>query len=222
MPLLLLLYVALFVIGSSAAGAPELPSYLPCGVPFGLRNETRQTITALQAGEIDPGSLATTDIFLGKDVGPEPWPRGMGDYARIWYCFRTPQDRAALHDKFEAGLALWSKALGGWAPGSRHAIRWEERLQASQPLYCHDEKAKNGFEWNEQIPYETIAVMAHENPVAIASATIGYIVNEDDPEPWEMIMRVGQQADDAAIAHEQGHLMGLAHEHQAPNRERTS
>lgn len=218
---LFLLRAAALVISPVAANITELPDDLPCGVAFSVRNSTRNLLAALRDPTIDPGALGAADVFgSNAGPGPKPWLRGSNLLVTIPYCYREPYERASLAWRVEEAIKIWENALGGQASkDTGHAVVFKETTDQGRPLYCYDLGASNRFKWNDDIPYETVSVEAVSSPVFIASATIGFLSDPQQPEPWEMFMRVGHFASSVDVAHELGHVLGMAHEHQRLDRQ---
>lgn len=209
----LFLWIAVFAFNSLALD-------LPCGIPFGLRNSTLQSLQAIQEGSIDPGAFGTATLFWTK-YGPKPWPRGSDNKITIPYCYKDANSRSRLLGTIEFAAAKWKEALGGVASKrAGHGIVFKEAVENGVPLYCFSPRASNGHNWNDKIPFETVYLDWSDQRSGVG-ATVGLIEDEEDPEPWPMGLLAGPGAAPIDYVHELGHILGMAHEHQRADREST-
>ncbi|KAH4981134.1 hypothetical protein HBI76_173810 [Parastagonospora nodorum] len=157
------------------------------------------------------------------------WPAG-----RIMYCFSTPDARKRYEGDIQQAWNLWSNLLGPAGKESGHKLQFFEYIwKADDWQYCYLERKKPDDPWipNPKVPYgiawiqEDVERIPGKGPAAV----VGY-VNENWPrggKPGRMGMtlnkdqRIDYGTDEAwiaALAHELGHIFGLWHENQRPDR----
>jgi hypothetical protein len=188
---------------------------LPCGIPFSMRNSTREALKAIEGPNFDPGALGTATLFgNGEESAPKAWIRDRNNKVPIPFCYRDENSRSWLKPGIDSAIKMWYDALGGEASkDSGHAIYFQETEKQGGPLYCGDND-----DWNTEVSFETVAIEYSPAYYGGASATIGMIVNDEDPEPGEMILKAGSHLRTEQLTHELAHLLGMVHEHSREDR----
>ncbi|EMD89015.1 hypothetical protein COCC4DRAFT_72347 [Bipolaris maydis ATCC 48331] len=123
-------------------------------------------------------------------------------------------DRRNIRNVVENGMAKWIEHLGG--PASRtsgHAISFQERKNAQgKPLYCASPTNRDA--WNDKVPHDTLAMEYTENKGW--GGSVGLTRNG---KPWQQLVYIANGYTLLGVMHELGHVLGMAHEHNHPDRD---
>ncbi|ORY14559.1 hypothetical protein BCR34DRAFT_228307 [Clohesyomyces aquaticus] len=182
---------------------------------------------------LSPGGLGSADIFDDStklSLYGKPWDRAEEHKVLIRYCYRNPTIRSSVQTFIEGGINKWKTALGERSEEKGHAVAFEEAMEpgtepdTEQPAYC----AKAGAsideyyddDWNPKVPFDTLVINEVTGNTG-SSSTIGL---GQESKPWQNILDVGLYWNyvDRALttAHELGHVLGMAHEHQRTDRKK--
>ncbi|PSN74024.1 hypothetical protein BS50DRAFT_615004 [Corynespora cassiicola Philippines] len=167
------------------------------------------------------------DYFVDKLVfNPAiyPWPRDNPEtITTIQYCYTTPVVKGMFSDYIDEAWDMWKEKLGEPGHENNHSLRLEDIGS-----YCYI----NGTDtWNLDVPWNTVAI--RDIPAISARASKGFQVSILSIwhlthfqaffiMDFDMLRMLLSPRNDtvATIAHEMGHLFGLGHEHQRPDRDR--
>lgn len=136
----------------------------------------------------------------------EPWPKRSKKHRVVKYCYADDASAAILSCMMQAGISLWSDALGG--PASKntgHSLAfYEVKGKDGKPVRCYadyDAKTMTG-KWNPEVDGDVLAV--RYNDQHLYQSTVGYMYKSMDNTPGRHIMNLGdlKNGEERIVAHE--------------------
>jgi hypothetical protein len=182
----------------------------PCGVglPSLSVNET----------SVSP-DLGAADSLADGTMWDKPliWPR-IGSYHIVYYCYDDVQTYNALREPVSAAIKTWEKALGPPNARNGHSVMFKMATnRRGRPYFCQHRPGR----WNKNVLPNTLAIQDKRGVQAHCKATYGGSWRpQSKVKGWKFKMEVGWDYTVNFLVHEFGHVLGMAHEHQRPDRDK--
>ncbi|KAF2645010.1 hypothetical protein P280DRAFT_185698 [Massarina eburnea CBS 473.64] len=146
------------------------------------------------------------------------WPVNQDKNSVVYYCFANKESSEKLSRGVRNGWKTWYAKIGQPGVENGHTLKAIDSSEGKDNGYCWtDEKSK---QWNSKVfGNETLVIKVYGDDAIGGESSVGFTPAEVDSSAGRHSMTMGAEASDWDFAHEWGHVFGLLHEHQRPDRD---